>query len=209
MAGKSAAPLLLLAGGAALLLGGKKKKKKSTSTDTWPSYDDLPSGDGLDPYIPPTPPSKPTTPSSRPPGNPPRGDGYDADYWGSTTEERLTKIRQFLKDFGYPVEVGPWPMNKLGPKGDFEMENEDGTMGKLGGGDDEPNATIRQFQSDYNRVSRLNKAEKLYAQSMGGLDKDGRMGPYTLNALRYAHDDKPGNKAWPDMIQMAELKGIS
>jgi len=204
---KSALPLVALAGGAALLMGKKKKKKKSSSSDSAPSYGDFPSVDP-DPYIPPSPAPKPQAPS-RPAGTPPNGDSYDADFWGSNTDERLTKIRQFFADLGYPVEVGPWPMNILGPLGTAEMQNKDGTTGKLGGGDDEPSAIVRQFQNDYNRVSRLNKAEKVYSQSMGGLDKDGLVGPYTLNALRYAHDDKPGDKAWPDLIQMADLKGIS
>lgn len=199
-------PILLLAGGAALLLGGKKKKKTSDKPGGT-GFDDLPKFDDDTPYTP-TPAPKPSGPS-RPAGNPPLGDSYDADYWGSTSEERLTKIRQYFKSLGYAVEVSAHPMNILGPKGTVEMENIDGTMGKLGGDDDKKNAIVEQFQRDYNRVSRLNKAEKLYAQPMGGLSTDGLVGPYTLNGLRYAHDGKPGDKAWPDLVKMADMKGIS
>jgi len=212
MAGKSAAPLLLLAGGAALLLG-KKKKKSSSKADTGPTYDDLPSGDDTTPYdIPTKPAPKPSAPD-RPSGSPPRGDQYDAGYWGSTPEERRTAIREHFKYLGYPVEVGPWPMNILGPKGSEEMENIDGTKGKLGGDDDKPNETVRLFQKNYNQVSRLNKAEKIFPAKMGGLDKDGLVGPYTLNGLRYAVEElkagKGGGKTWKDLISMAELKGIN
>lgn len=203
---KSAMPVILLAGGAALLLGGKKKKNKKKS--------DLPGPDSFDEYddgfVIPDPSPRPGAGSSkRPSGNPPRGDNYDGDYWGSTSEERLTTIRQYFKDLGYPVEVGPWPMNRLGPKGEVELENKDGSKGKLGGDDDEKSAVVERFQKEYNIVSRLNKAEKVYPQNLGGLATDGLFGPYTLNALRFAHDEKPGDKAWPDLIQMASLKGIT
>lgn len=211
MAGKSAAPLLLLAGGAALLMTGKKKKKSTGKTT--PSYDDLPADDfpEPDPYIPPSAPPKPPTPS-RPSGNPPRGDGYDGAYWGSTSEERLISIRQHFRDLGYNVEIGPWPMNKLGPKGTVELENKDGTKGKLGGDDDQANAVVEDFQGNWNQVSRLNKAEKIFAASMGGLNKDGLVGPYTLNGLRYAVEQINAGlsqgKKWQDLVQMAVLKGI-
>src|SRR5690606_35327390 len=138
-----------------------------------PSYDDEPS-----PYTPPAPVPKPSSDPSRPSGNPPRGSEYDPDYWGSTEEERLISIRQHFADLGYPVEIGPYPMNLLGPKGTVEMQNIDGTMGKLGGKDDSKNAIVEKFQKDYNIISRLNKAEKVYSQSMGGLSVDGFVGPY-------------------------------
>lgn len=208
MAGKSAMPLLLVAGGAALLLGGKKKKKKTTTGGGEEPTPYQPEEEEIEPYIPPSPAPKPQTPS-RPAGNPPGGDSYDGDYWGATGDERLISIRQHFVDLGYPVEVGPWPMNILGPKGNVELTNIDKTKGKLGGGDDVPNATVKKFQHEYNMVSRLNKAEKLYAQSMGGLDEDGYVGPYTLNGLRYAVDNLPGGKTWNDLLLMATNKGIA
>lgn len=206
MAGKSVMPLLLAAGGAALLLGGKKKKKKTTENGEAP-YESTPS-DEPTPYIPPTPAPKPTTPT-RPAGNPPRGDSYDGNYWGATPDERLKGIRQHFVDLGYQVQVIPHPMNFLGPKGGTELVNTDGSKGKLGGGDDDPNATVKRFQHEYNMVSRLNKADKIYSQSMGGLDEDGMVGPYTLNGLRYAKEGLPGGKTWNDLLLMATNKGIT
>jgi len=211
-------PLLLVAGGAALLLGGKKKKKKASSSSGGGGYDDLPGyddaaggDDGIGDYVPPTPPPQPSTPS-KPAGNPPRGDSYDDAFWGPDPDSQMIKIREFFKYLGYPVDVTPHPMNILGPKGAIERENYDGTTGKLGGNDDEPSATVRQFQKNYNQVSRLNKAEKLFPSSMGGLSTDGMVGPYTLNGLRYAVEElkagKAGGRNWQDLIQMAELKGI-
>ena len=208
MAGKSAMPLLLAAGGAALLLSGKKKKKKKTANGGAEPYTPPENGEEEIPYIPPSPAPKPQTPS-RPAGNPPRGDQYDGEYWGSTTPERLMGIRQHFVDLGYPVQVSPHPMNILGPKGNFELENIDGTMGKLGGDDDKPNATVKKFQHEYNMVSRLNKAEKIYPQAMGGLDEDGAVGPYTLNGLRFAKEGLPGGKTWSDLLMMATNKGIA
>ncbi len=213
---KSAAPLLLLVGGAALLMTGKKKKKKSTGEAT-SIYDDLPDDTGFDEeepdlYIPPAPVQKPPSPS-RPSGNPPNGDSYDGAYWGGNTEERLISIRQHFRDLGYNVEVGPWPMNNLGPKGTVEMENKDGSKGKLGGEDDEKSAVVLDFQGNYNQVSKLNKAEKVFSANMGGLNKDGLVGPYVLNGLRYAvgqiNAGLSQGKKWQDLVQMAVLKGIN
>jgi len=152
MAGKSALPLIALAGGAALLMSRKKKKKKATTTN---GYEVLPDDNGFE--LPPIaddkkPPPKKT--SKRPSGNPPGGDSYDAAYWGDSTIARMTSIRQHFADLGYPVEVGPWPMNRIGPKGEFEVTNQDGTKGKLGGNDDEPSDVVRRFQNEYNAVSR-------------------------------------------------------
>lgn len=217
---KSAMPLLLVAAGAALLLGTKKKKKSTTSTVT---QDDTPydlpeynEDDDDDIYIPPEPQPKPKTPDV-PAGNPPRGAEYDAGYWGGTTDERLEKIRGHFLYLGYPVEIGPWPMNTLGPKGDFELTNKDGTKGKLGGDDDQENETVRDFQRNYNQISRLNKAEKYFLPpgqaTMGGLNKDALVGPYTLNGLRFSVDElkagKAGGKTWNDLITQANLKGIN
>lgn len=206
-------PLLLVAGGAALLLGTKKKKKSTTSSGTTDDTPyDLPKLDPDAVYVPSTPEPKPTAPDI-PAGNPPRGDQYDAGYWGSTTDERLSNIRGHFLYLGYAVDIGPWPMNTLGPKGDFEMTNKDGTTGKLGGDDDQPNEIVRNFQRNYNQVSRLNKAEKYFPSSMGGLAKDALVGPYVLNGLRYSVEElkagKAGGKSWNDLISQANLKGIN
>lgn len=200
---KSSAPLLALAGGVALLaMSGKKKKKKTTTDDTYVPPEDV--------YVPPSSPEPaPGGGGGRPAGNPPGGDSYDPNYWGDTTEERLEGIRRHFKELGYPVEVGPWPMNKLGPKGEFELTNQDGTAGKLGGEDDEPSAVVRQFQHDYNVISRFSRAEKIYPSNMGGLDEDGLVGYKTLNGLRYAVTNLPGGKTWNDLLKSAKNKGIS
>lgn len=210
---------LLLAGGAALVLmsGKKKKKKKSGSGDGGGgSFDDLPAydddvygGDDVtDPTPKPAPEKVPTvTDPKRPAGKPPRGDSYDGAYWGPDLDAQMTNIRQHFADLGYDVEVVPAPMNYMGPKGREEIENyPSGDPGKIGGGDDKPDETVRKFQREYNIVSRLNKAEKLYPDNMGGLNTDGFVGPQTLNALRYANEKLP--KPWPDLLKQAELKGI-
>lgn len=197
MAGKSALPLLALAGAAIVL--SKKKKKKKTSGGGEDGYD----GFDFDPVIPP-PDVPPKKTSKRPSGNPPGGDSYDAEYWGSSTIERMTKIREYFATLGYDVEAGPWPMNKIGPKGTFEVKNKDGSMGKLGGNDDEPSDVVRQFQNDYNAVSRCKEVAGL----VGGLSPDGLVGYFTLNGLRTAHD-KLGAKTWQDVLRTCATKGFT
>jgi len=209
--------LLLAGAGALLLMGGKKKKKKKSSEgssfDDLPAFDDTYGGDDItDPSPKPTPKPEPgkvpkSTDPSRPAGKPPRGDSYDDAYWGPNLEAQLLNIRQHFADLGYGVEIVPSPMNYMGPKGSASIENyPSGDPGKIGGGDDKPDETVRKFQKEYNIVSRLNKAEKLYPDNMGGLNTDGFVGPQTLNALRYANEKLP--KPWPDLLKQAELKGI-
>jgi hypothetical protein len=226
MAGKSAMPLLLMAGAAAVMLGGKKRKssgKTNAGRDGDPgTY--VPSGpvgevpDDTEEYVPYTPSPKPkpaAQTSNRPSGNPPGGSSYDGEYWGSDSEARMTKIRDYFIRLGYQVTSGPWPMNVLGPKGAVELTNEPGSVpekGMLGGKDDADNPIVKLFQKDYNTVSRLNNADKIYTAEggkMGGLDKDGMVGPYTLNGLRYAVDNLPGGKTWPQLLQQATLKGVA
>lgn len=198
MAGKSALPLIALAGGAALLMSRKKKKKKAP-VDDGGDYGDF----DFDPVVPPSPkPAKKT--SKRPSGSPPRGDTYDADYWGDNTLARMTSIRQHFADLGYDTKVGPWPMNKIGPKGTMEVKNEDGSMGKLGGNDDEVSMAVMQFQNDYNAVSRC----KELAGLIGGLAPDGLVGYYTLNGLRAAKE-KLGAKTWDDTLKTCATKGFT
>jgi len=207
---KSAFPIILAAGAIALAMsGGKKKPKKKSSSDGFMPDDFIIDEYGADEYVPPPAPAKPKTDPSRPSGNPPRGDSYDGAYWGGSLNDQLISIRKHFSDLGYNVEIGPWPMNKLGPKGTVEIQNEDGTKGKLGGDDDIPNDIVKKFQSDYNAVSKLSKADKIYSQSMGGLSTDGFVGPYTLNGLRYAIEGLPAGKIWNDLIMSARNKGIS
>lgn len=199
MAVKTALPLLLGVGAIALLAGGKKKKKKTGNGYQPSAADDVPS------YVPPpvTPRPQPGA-KTKPSGNPPRGDKYDGPYWGADADARLTSIREHFKKIGYSVEVGAWPMNKLGPKGSVELKNKDGTVGKLGGEDDEPSATVLQFQKDYNAVSR----SKVFVAGMNGLSPDGLVGPYTLNGIRYVVQSLQ-SKTWPDLIQEATIKGYN
>ena len=220
-------PLLLMAGAAAVMLGGKKKRTSGGGGGGGAADDTgyVPSDTGgevpadtkqYEPYTPSPKPKPATQTSNRPAGNPPPGDAsYDGSRWGKDSEARLTTIRDFFKALGYPVEVGPWPMNVLGPKGTVELTNEPGSepaMGKLGGEDDVRSDTVKLFQSDYNKISRLNRTEKFYTAEGGnlrGLDKDGMVGPYTLNGLWYAAKYLPGGKSWQDLLQQATLKGIS
>lgn len=138
--------------------------------------------------------------------NPPRGDSYDGPYWDeSPGEPRLVSIRKHFSNLGYAVEVGPWPMNELGPKGTGTVwKNESGTSGRTGGLDDKPSAIVKKFQGDYNAVSKA----KNFVSGMGTVDKDGLVGPYTLNALRYV-TEKLGGKHWPDVVKEAGMKGFS
>lgn len=208
---KSALPLLIGVGAIALIATSGKKKAAKKKEDFFEIPDN---GGGDDVYVPPKTEPKPKPADTRPSGSPPRGETYDGTYWHATPGgPRLESIRNHFKELGYGVNVGPWPMNVMGPlkgeSGSTEYTNEDGTKGWSGGGDDQPSAIVKQFQADYNRVSKLNKAEKIYAQNMGGLDVDGLVGPLTLNALRYAKEGLPGGKKWSDLLQMAALKGIS
>lgn len=197
MAGKSALPLLALAGVGAVLLTRKKKKKKTDN-----GYEPIPDIDPL--IIPDSPDPPPKKTSKRPSGNPPRGNTYDPDYWGSSTIERMTSIRQHIADLGYDVKVGPWPVNIIGPKGELEVENEDGTTGRLGGNDDKSNRTFMQFQNDYNAVSRCGEL----GSGMGGLAPDGLVGYFSINGLRAAKE-KLGAKNWQDVLRTCGTKGFN
>ncbi len=140
--------------------------------------------------------------------NPPRGEKYDGPYWSpSPGKPRLISIRKHFADFGYPVNVGPWAMNVLGPLGSGEYENEPGSTpakGKLGGKDDKKSPVVKKFQIDYNIVSKA----KMFASGMGRLSEDGLVGGFTLNAMRYA-TEKLGGKYWPDVVKEAKGKGFA
>jgi len=197
---KGALPILLLGGAAVLAMGGKKKKK-SESPDIVPDIGDLP---------PPPPPSKGSpTPYWKKAGDPPRGSSYDGAYWGADGDERLTTIRKYFSDFGYAVDVGPWPMNVLGPKGSVELTNYPGSTpakGKLGGFDDKPNPIVEKFQRDYNAVSQAKKFGG--TAKMGGLAPDGAVGPLTLNGLRFVKENL-GGKMWKDVVAQAAQAGYT
>jgi len=199
MAGKSALPLLLLGGAAVIAMSGKKKKRPPPDVpDVVPPLDDFP--------LPPPAKRGAPIPYWKKAGAPPRGDKYDGPYWNpSPGAPRLISIRQHFADAGYPVEVGPWPMNELGPAGGLELENKSGSMGKLGGNDDEPSETVRTFQKEYNAVSE----SKVFGTSMGGLAPDGLVGPYTLNALRYITETLGGKRWRDDVVKQAGIKGYS
>lgn len=197
MAGK-ALPILLLGGAALMLAGGKKKKKISEEP--------------LPDVVPPVIPSPPTSggvslPYWKKAGDPPRGSSYDGAYWDPTPgDPRLISIRKHFASLKYPVEIGPWPMNELGPLGTLEMKNESGSTGKLGGGDDKPNEIVRKFQKEYNAVSQAKKFGG--GQKMGGLAPDGLVGPLTLNGLRFVSENL-GAKLWPDVVAEAKSAGYS
>ena len=116
----------------------------------------------------------------------------------------MTSIRQHFADLGYDTKVGPWPMNKIGPKGSFEVKNEDGSTGKLGGNDDEVSMIVMRFQNDYNAASRCKEIVEL----IGGLAPDGLVGYFTLNGLRTAKD-KLGAKTWQDVLRTCATKGFT
>lgn len=211
MAGKSAMPLLLAAGAVALMMGGKKKKTAATKEVYVPPKDEPTV------YIPETPPAKqkPIAGKKKPAGNPPHpGNEWDPIYWGEepsppgSVNAALENIREHFQKLGYPVDIGPWPMNVLGPKGTGEYTNKPGSspaMGKVGGGDDVPNPTVTKFQKEYNGVSRMNKLDKVFPNvNMGGVYADGKVGPHTLNALRLAFTK---SAKWQEFVHQAKNKG--
>jgi len=110
-------------------------------------------------------------PPSLQPVDPPNAGAPDGTY-DTTVFAAPSDIRAFFAAFGYIPEsnVDDTPMNGLGPDR------------KLGGGDDEPNADVLDFQEDYNLVSKVNEQTLIW----GTLDEDGLVGPHTLNALLHA-----------------------
>jgi len=202
----NALPIILMGGAALLLMGGKKKKTGGGGGGIADFPDDIPDIVPNDIPSPPIPQNKPM-PYWKKAGSTSRGSNYDGAFWGATGEKRLEKIRQFFSNFGYPVEVGPWPMNVLGPAGAVELTNKPGSdpaKGKLGGDDDQPNATVKKFQEQYNAVSKA----RLFGGSnkMGGLAPDGLVGPYVLNGLRFVKENL-GGKLWTDVVAEAAKTG--
>lgn len=209
---KSALPLLLGVGAIAAFAMGSRKKKPAPATSD--PYTDLPKGDEEDPELPgledppimePPPPRR--TPPPNPAGPGPWGN-YDHDYWEKGDLQANNKnIRDHFRSLGYIASSrgsDDYAMNVLGPKGDGpDMLGNDGNIGKLGGGDDEPSTEVAKFQSDYNRVSK----SKTLIPGMGELISDGFVGPETLNALKIAKENLNG-KLWPDIVKTAQNAGF-
>lgn len=196
----NALPILLAGGAVLLMMSGKKKTKKTPEVpdDIIIIPNDIPA-----PVIP----KNVAMPYWKKAGSTDRGSSYDGAYWGASGEQRLETIRKYFSDFGYQVEVGPWSMNVLGPKGSVELLNQPGSAtekGMLGGGDDEPNDIVKDFQKDYNAVSEAHKFGG--TKKMGGLAPDGLVGPYVLNALRFVKENL-GGKLWGDFVSEAAKNG--
>lgn len=202
---KGAGALLLLAGGAALLLvGGKKKKPPGPVLSDLPGADECPDGSVYDPVTETCTPIKkaPSRPVTRTNPPNPAGGAYDHKYWDkSQGGVGAAGIRAHFKVMGYGVAQNDTPLNDPGPDG------------KLGGGDDVPNATVRQFQRDYNSVSRYGKTGATIVgikvpSNMGTLSTDGYVGPKTLNALKFATDNGIAPApVWFAMKKQAEVEG--
>jgi hypothetical protein len=167
---------LLLAGAAAALVFLFRKKKPTRPPVVAPTVEPLP------------PPPGPRR-AQRPPGHPPPYRGkclpphneYDANFWYS--EQTILDAFDIL---GYETPTDRTTMNRLGPDE------------KLGGGDDVPNAEVRRFQKDYNKVSLGGK----FVPDMGGLDEDGLVGPCTLAALKVVLDS-PDKGNWTQTVLMS------
>lgn len=120
----------------------------------------------------------------RPAGDPPNPAApaaYDANRYGSRAD-----ILDAFSSLGYSTPPSRDTMNDLGADG------------ALGGGDDVPSPVVRQFQQDYNAVSRAG-----VLGGAGGLDTDGMVGPLTLNGMAYALDSLPvlGLGPWQQVVQ--------
>lgn len=111
---------------------------------------------------------------SKQPVDPPNY-GTPPEVYSSEIFQIPQNIREFFWALGYIPDsaVDNTPMNPLGPDG------------MLGGGDDEANEVVRDFQADYNAVSRR---DGLTAE-WGTLDEDGLVGPHTLNALLHVREE--------------------
>lgn len=141
---------------------------------------------------------KKTTPSNRPSGQPPGGDcnkpmqRYDSAFWdGGGKEVARAHIFEVFRSLGYQTPSGRDTMNDPGPNA------------QLGGEDDIPNEEVRRFQREYNAVSRW----KGFLDSMGGLDRDGFVGPCVLNGIKYILDNL-GDRDWQSIVAAAKAAGF-
>lgn len=138
-------------------------------------------------------------PTNRPPGMPPGGNCnkpaqvYDFAYWDAGGQD-IARQRIFTNftDLGYQPPTDRDTMNALGPDA------------ALGGDDDLPNEEVRRFQKEYNAVSRWGK----FMSGMGGLDRDGFVGPCTLNGMRYVLQNLDGRN-WQDLVKEAKAAGFT
>jgi hypothetical protein len=137
-------------------------------------------------------------PTSKPDGSPPPyydscfpedmggSQTYDQAYWDGVPPDAVSARARIFAAFnllGYQTPPDRSTMNDLG------------TDGKLGGDDDIPNPEVTRFQKNYNAVSRT----KIFAEKMGGLWEDGKVGPCTLNGLKYVMDNL-GERDWTDIV---------
>lgn len=188
---KLLAPLAAVAVGA-IALSSRKKKKKPVVED---EYIDEGFDEGESPAEVIVEDTGRREPSRMPQGDPPNAAGagpygnYDHSYWEKGSPGASAKfIREHFVSMGYPVLIDETPMNELGRDG------------KLGGGDDVPNENVRQFQADYNAVSRAGVAgHPGIPNYMNGLDEDGLVGPNTLNGLQLVQQEG----LYPDFRNLA------
>ena len=144
-------------------------------------------------------------PTNRPPGQPPGGNCnkpaqvYDFAYWdaGGQTIARQ-RIFTHFKDLGYATPTDRDTMNALG------ADNALGSDPSIPGSADIPNEEVRRFQKEYNAVSRWGK----FLSGMGGLDRDGLVGPCTLNGIKYVDDNLDGRN-WQDLVGEAKAAGFT
>lgn len=146
-----------------------RKKAKAAGGPELPPGDDDDVVDVDDPL--PPPPAGGTPSIKRPSGDPPPGgcrDGwYDTTFWDAgTPEDARQRIVDVFHQIGYSF---------LG------TTKTDGTFKRSG--------TAKQFQEDYNLVSRSGE----FRPNMGGVAMDGLVGPCTLTALSYVLT-APGEK---------------
>jgi len=137
-------------------------------------------------------------PTNRPPGQPPGGNchkpsqTYDSAYWDAGGEViARQRIFDHFTELGYQTPAGRNTMNDLGPDGD------------LAGGDDIPNEEVRRFQKEYNAVSRWGG----FLSGMGGVDRDGMVGPCTVNGMKYILDNL-GDRNWQSLVTAAKQDGF-
>lgn len=137
-------------------------------------------------------------PKNRPSGQPPGGDcqkptqKYDSAYWDAGGRE-LARARIFghFQELGYQTPSGRDTMNDPGPNA------------QMGGEDDIPSEEVRRFQKEYNAVSRWGG----FLSGMGGLDRDGFVGPCVLNGMKYILDNL-GDRSWQNLVAAAKADGF-
>lgn len=136
----------------------------------------------------------PPTIHPRPPGDPLGrfcGNENQAGEYNQNLWSNLESIKEVFAELGYPVPDRP-TMNELGPDGE------------LGGEDDIPNPAVEAFQNDYNGAA----AAGVLGVQAGGLDRDGLVGPCTLNGLEVVLSHFDG-AAWKGEVGIVQSVGFS